>query len=235
MSLPEAERRQLADCNPALIANSTVHTSDRAILSPDIGKLASRLQELTILDNAKQEAYAAIPIKRIRLRKLRYLMALGLCLFSFFAYSSGGYPLWAQDQSIQSIGFRLGDDVTTVKRALKTEESPKPFHSVFEAFPSLHEDDSGKSILEDNTIGASVLFDKTGKAENIRLMFPFRGNVLGVKIGESTSNVLTKLGQPSGTVDDAAGVLSYNYKIGQGYYIHYFVGGGYIRIITISH
>jgi len=98
---------------------------------------------------------------------------------------------FAQQSSVAGISFKLGDDVETVKAALKTNIDPEPVESNLPAFAN-----TNKSVLFLRTKGIRVFFNKKGIAETIRFDPPFSGAIGGVKLGDTEKKVREVKGKP---------------------------------------
>lgn len=100
----------------------------------------------------------------------------------------------AQLAPAEGISFKLGDDVQTVKNALKTSIDPEPTENVSAVgFPN---PSAGKTNLFLRTKGIRVFFNKAGNVESIRFEPPFAGSIAGVKLGDTEKKVRDLKGKP---------------------------------------
>ena len=118
----------------------------------------------------------------ISLRKTRQLI-FGCCLVSGIAL--------AQIAPAPGLNFKLGDDVQTVKTALRTNLDPETSDAVSPFLPNLN-----KSTLHLRTKGITVVFDRKGVAESIRMDESFSGTVAGIKLGDAEATIKKVLGKP---------------------------------------
>jgi hypothetical protein len=102
----------------------------------------------------------------------------------------------AQQTPINDVGFKLGDDVQTVKAALKTDLDPEPMERNALLPPTASDINKGKSVLHLRTKGIWAFFNPNGKVETIRLDAPFSGAVKGIALGDSLSKLTSTLGKP---------------------------------------
>ena len=102
----------------------------------------------------------------------------------------------AQLSPLQNLGFKLGDDVQTVQKALKTTMDVEP-EARNPALPSFATDpNKGKTTLHLRSRGIWVFFNPAGRAETIRMDAPYPGDVLGIKIGDKLDKITSTLGKP---------------------------------------
>jgi hypothetical protein len=102
----------------------------------------------------------------------------------------------AQSSPVQGLGFKLGDDISTVKDALHTSTEPDELvrNPALPAFVT--DPNKGKKELHLRTRGVWVFFNPTGNVDTIRLDAPYAGTVLGIKLGDSLEKVTSTLGKP---------------------------------------
>jgi hypothetical protein len=123
--------------------------------------------------------------------KNRYVVCLTLCMGIVFSGSAR-----AQLSPLPGLGFKLGDDVTTVQAALNTKMEVEP-EARNPSLPSFAADpNKGKTSLHLRTRGVWVFFNPAGRVETIRLDAPYSGSALGIKIGDSLDKVTSALGKP---------------------------------------
>ncbi len=141
----------------------------------------------------------------------------------------------AQTAPVANLGFKLGDDVATVKAALSTNAEPEPMLKSPLLPANVPDLNRGKTVLHLRTKGIWVFFDTNGSAETIRLDAPFNGDVLGVKLGETTKQVIKKLGNPIKKPGAAFGALqTYRYVIDDSAYVTYDTNDDGVQMIFIS-
>ena len=103
-------------------------------------------------------------------------------------------PVLAQQTPVEGISFKLGDDVQTVKNALKTNLDPEPMENTSpSAFTNLN---AGKTTLFLRTKGIRVNFNKAGVVEMIKFEPPFTGSINGIKLGDTEKKVRDVKGKP---------------------------------------
>ena len=85
------------------------------------------------------------------------------------------------EPALQTVPFKLGDDVSLAEATLQTNRDP--------AFPP-------SPVIRDNAKGITAFFDIQGKAKQIELQAPFGGSISGIQIGDSVEKVVSTLGQP---------------------------------------
>ena len=117
----------------------------------------------------------------------KYLLTLA-CLVSF------SLPVLGQQVPAGGISFKLGDDIQTVKNALKTNVDPEPMESTSPS--TFANPNAGKTVLFLRTKGIRVFFNKAGLVETIRFEAPFAGSVDGVKLGDTERKVRELKGKP---------------------------------------
>lgn len=103
--------------------------------------------------------------------------------------------VFAQLSPAKGIGFKLGDDVQTVKNVLKTEIDPEPMESVGPSSPFTNPN-AGKSTLFLRSKGIRVNFAKKGTVESIKFEAPFSGVIEGVKLGDPERKLRELKGNP---------------------------------------
>ncbi len=140
----------------------------------------------------------------------------------------------AQITAVPSVGFKLGDDVTTVKAALKTNLDPEPMERN-PALPATMVDiNKGKTVLHLRTKGIWAFFNPSGTVEIIRLDAPFSGDVLGVKLGDDAKKVTTRLGNPIKKPYAAFVTMSsYQYAIDDSAYVAFDLNDDGVQYIFI--
>jgi hypothetical protein len=101
---------------------------------------------------------------------------------------------FAQQVPVEGISFKIGDDVQTVKSALKTNIDPEPMeNSSPSGFPNMT---AGKTTLFLRTKGIRVNFNKAGVVEMIKFEPPFAGSINGIKLGDTEKKVRDLKGKP---------------------------------------
>lgn len=141
----------------------------------------------------------------------------------------------AQTTPIPELGFKLGDDVATVKAALKTDAEIEPM----EIGPGLisHATDmnKGKSVLHLRTKGIWVFFSATGTAETIRLDAPYTGQILGMKLGDDVKKLIATRGNPIFKPTPAFMTMqAYRYALDDSAYVSFDVDDDGIQYIFIT-
>lgn len=116
--------------------------------------------------------------------------------FALLATLTSAQVSLAQTVPLPDLGFKLGDDVSTVKAALKTTVETEPMARNAALPPGIPDPNKGKSILHLRTRGVWAFFNASGNVESIRLDAPFVGNVLGIKLGDDANKIKSKLGNP---------------------------------------
>jgi hypothetical protein len=141
----------------------------------------------------------------------------------------------AQTTALPILGFKLGDDVATVKTALKTNTDVEPIGRNPLLPPTAIDINKGKTVLHLRTKGIWVFFDPAGAVENIRLDAPFSGSVLGVKLGDSEKQLLTKLGNPIKKPGTAFFTMqSHQYVLDDSAYVNFVTNDDGIQMIFIT-
>ncbi|MGI4983560.1 MAG: hypothetical protein ACRYGL_09595 [Janthinobacterium lividum] len=145
---------------------------------------------------------------------------------------------WASAQStpLPGVGFKLGDDVATVKEALKTNAETEPMARNPLLPANVPDVNQGKTVLHLRTKGIWVFFNPSGNVQTIRLDAPFGGNVLGVKIGDKVAKISEKLGSPikkPATVP-LLNTQSYQYVIDDSAYVNFLANEDGVQIIFIT-
>lgn len=141
----------------------------------------------------------------------------------------------AQTAPLPVLGFKLGDDVTTVKAALKTNVEPEPMAKNPLLPANAFDINRGKTVLHLRTKGIWVFFSPTGTVDTIRLDAPFAGDVLGVKLGDTVKHVTEKLGNPIKKPGVAFVTMqSYQYAIDDSAYVNYVANDDGVQIIFIT-
>src|SRR5471030_965404 len=100
---------------------------------------------------------------------------------------------FAQQSPLAGIAFKLGDDVETVKAALKTNIDREPMESLAPSFANMN---AGTALLFLRTQGRRVFFKKKGIGGTIGFHPPFSGEIGGVKLGDTEKKVLELKGKP---------------------------------------
>lgn len=118
--------------------------------------------------------------------------------FKIFAFTISlatfSFPTLAQLSPVEGISFKLGDDVQTVKSALKTNLDPEPMANTAPSmFTNLN---AGKTTLFLRTKGIRVNFNKAGALEMIKFEAPFAGAINGIKLGDTEQKVRNLKGKP---------------------------------------
>jgi hypothetical protein len=133
------------------------------------------------------------------------------------------------------LGFKLGDDVTTVKAALKTKAEPEPMAKNPLLPANAPDINRGKTFLHLRTKGIWVFFTPTGTADIVRLDAPFAGDVLGVKLGDTAKQITEKLGNPIKKPDVAfMSMQSYLYTLDDSAYVNYIANDNGVQMIFIK-
>jgi hypothetical protein len=141
----------------------------------------------------------------------------------------------AQTTPIQALGFKLGDDVATVKAALKTNVETEPLAKNPLLPANLPDINRGKTVLHLRTKGIWAFFSPAGVVETIRLDAPFTGNVLGVKLGDTVKQISEKLGNPIKKPGVALLTMQSNqYAIDDSAYVNFVTNDDGVQIIFIT-
>ncbi|MCX7173036.1 MAG: DUF2145 domain-containing protein [Proteobacteria bacterium] len=137
--------------------------------------------------------------------------------------------------TISGLGFDLGDDVQTVKAALKTAIDPEPMERNA-ALPAIAMDPNrGKTFLHLRTKGIWAFFNARGKLETIRLDAPFSNAVLGIRIGDSLGKLTSTLGNPLKKPWIAFGTLEvYQFALDDTAYVNFDVNDDGVQLIFIT-
>jgi hypothetical protein len=124
-------------------------------------------------------------------------MKIKLSAITVFAlFTLAASCAYALPSGIEALGFKVGDDVNTVKVALHTTTEPEPMERN-PALPAMMADpNKGKTVLHLRTKGIWVFFSPAGKVDTIRLDAPFSGAVMGIKLGDAKSKITSTLGNP---------------------------------------
>ena len=107
------------------------------------------------------------------------LSSLAIVLFSSCAFS--------QQSKTEGLSVKLGDSIAQMQSAYQTPIEAEPYESAT---------NKGGFVLRLRTKGVWVFFNKYGKAYTIRLDPPFKGNVAGVKVGDTVLAMKKQLGEP---------------------------------------
>jgi hypothetical protein len=100
---------------------------------------------------------------------------------------------FTQQTLVEGITFKLGDDVQTVKNALKTDLDPESMDTSSSSFANLN---AGKTNLFLRTKGIRVFFNRAGVVEMIKFQPPFAGSISGIKLGDTEKKVRDLKGKP---------------------------------------
>src|SRR5471032_2786039 len=100
---------------------------------------------------------------------------------------------FAQQSPLAGIAFKLGDDVETVKAALKTNIDPEPMESRAPSFANMN---AAKTCISLRTKGIRVCFSEKGMAGTVRLDPPLSGEIGRVKLGDTEKKVRELKGKP---------------------------------------
>jgi len=121
-------------------------------------------------------------------------MSLFRILVAGIAAASLSLPALAQQAPVEGISFKLGDDVQTVKNALKTSIDPEPMEST--GVSTFSNPNAGKTTLFLRTKGIRVNFNRAGMVEMIKFEPPFAGSISGIKLGDHEVRVRELKGKP---------------------------------------
>jgi hypothetical protein len=125
----------------------------------------------------------------------------------------------AQLTPANGIDFKLGDDVQTVKNALKTDIDPEPLEN---SIPNASFNfNAGKSSLFLRTKGIHVNFNRKNVVESIMFEAPFAGAVAGVRLGDSDKKVTGMKGKPIKTPYQFGASQVYLYALDDSAYIRF--------------
>lgn len=95
--------------------------------------------------------------------------------------------LYAQYPKTDGIPIVIGDSIAQFQAAFETKLEPESYET-----PG----NKGGYTLRLRTKGVWAFFDKEGKISTIRLDAPFKGNISGIKIGDTLLTLKNKLGDP---------------------------------------
>lgn len=153
----------------------------------------------------------------------------------FLAFSANAQWAMAQNTPLPGLGFKLGDDIATVKGALKTNAEVEPMARNPLLPPNALDINAGKTILHLRTKGIWAFFGPSGTVQTIRLDAPFSGSVLGVKVGDKAEKISEKLGNPIKKPAAVPMINSqlYQYVIDDSAYADYIVNGDGVQTIFI--
>jgi hypothetical protein len=141
----------------------------------------------------------------------------------------------AQTAPLPVLGFKLGDDVATVKAALRTNAEPEPIARNPLLPANAPDINRGKTVLHLRTKGVWVFFSPTGSVDTVRLDAPFAGDVLGVKLGDTIKQVTEKRGNPIRKPGVAFMTMqSYQYAIDDSAYVNYVANDDGVQMIFIT-
>jgi len=144
---------------------------------------------------------------------------------------------WAAAQTIPlpDLGFKLGDDLSTVKTALKTTAETEPMVRNAALPPGIPDPNKGRSVLHLRTKGVWAFFNAAGTVESIRIDAPFSGNVLGIKLGDDARKITSRLGNPIKKPYPAFFVMQgYQYALDDSAYATFDVNDDGVQVILIS-
>lgn len=141
---------------------------------------------------------------------------------------------FAQTTPLPELGFKLGDDVATVKAALKTNVDAEPIPKNPILPSNVPDINRGKTVLHLRTRGIWVFFNPAGTAETIRLDAPFSGDVLGVKVGEDIKQVTAKLGKPISRPTTLLTMQIYRYVLDDSAYVTFNANDDGVQMIFIT-
>ncbi|HEY8069955.1 MAG TPA: hypothetical protein VIF38_13820 [Burkholderiales bacterium] len=128
-------------------------------------------------------------------------------------------PAFAQLTPVKGLAFKLGDDIQTVKNALKTDLDPEPLEN---AAPSPFVNmNAGKTALFLRTRGIHVFFGKKGVVESIKLEPPFAGSIDGVNLGDSEKRVHELKGKPIKTPWQFGASRAFLYALDDSAYVRF--------------
>lgn len=128
-------------------------------------------------------------------------------------------PALGQQTPVDGIAFKLGDDVQTVKNALKTNFDPEPIEST--APPNFPNMNAGKTTLFLRTKGIRVNFNKAGMVELIKFEPPFTGAINGIKLGDSEKKVRDLKGKPVKTPWQFGAAQAFLYVLDDAAYVRF--------------
>ena len=83
------------------------------------------------------------------------------------------------------VGVKLDDSVAAVQSSLHTDLQPEPMGDPF-----------GTTMIHLRSKGIWVFFGKASRVSTIRLDRPYSGDVMGIKIGDRITSLISKLGAP---------------------------------------
>lgn len=125
----------------------------------------------------------------------------------------------AQQSPVAGISFKLGDDIQTVKNALKTNLDPEPMENTSPSpFTNMN---AGKSTLFLRTKGIRVNFNKANNVEMIKFEPPFAGSINGIKIGDTEKKVRDVKGKPVKTPWQFGAAQAFLYALDDTAYIRF--------------
>lgn len=141
----------------------------------------------------------------------------------------------AQTSPLPTLGFKLGDDIATVKAALKTSAESEPIARNPLLPANVPDVNRGKTVLHLRTKGIWVFFSPVGTVDTIRLDPPFAADVLGVKLGDTTKQITEKLGDPIKKPSVAfLAMQSYQYAIDDSAYVNYIANDDGVQMMFIT-
>lgn len=158
-------------------------------------------------------------------------MKLPLALFSLLVLVLPNLA-WAQQKPIPGLGFKLGDDMKTVKQVLNISYDPEPM-APSPQIGNLPDPNKGKTQYNLRTKGIWVFFSPMGKVETIRLEMPFIKPVGGVAVGDSLGKVLSTHGTPFKPPRQFLKATVYLYALDDQAYVSYHVEDDEVQIIFI--
>lgn len=155
--------------------------------------------------------------------------------FALLAALTSAQGAFAQMVPVPELGFKLGDDVSRVKSALRTTAETEPMARSVALPPGIPDPNKGKSVLHLRTRGVWAFFNASGNVESIRLDAPFAGTVLGIRLGDDTKKVTSKLGKPIKNPFPAFLVMQgYQYVLDDSAYVTFDVNDDGVQVIFIS-
>jgi hypothetical protein len=154
--------------------------------------------------------------------------------FLFFCFWVAVLPelALAQQKPVSGLGFKLGDDMKTVKQVLNIPYDPEPV-APMPQIGNFSDPNKGKTQYNLRTKGIWIFFSPTGKVETIRLEMPFIKPVGGVAVGDSLGKVLSTHGTPFKPPRQFLKAMVYVYALDDQAYVNYQVEDDEVQIIFI--
>lgn len=140
----------------------------------------------------------------------------------------------AQLNALPNIDFKLGDDVATVKSVLKTDIEPEYMIPRAEIRTGMPPSLTDTTMIHLRTRGIWAFFDKDGHVKTIRVDAPFRGDILGLQIGDAVDQMLAKLGQPIRKIPSPPDETRYSYAVDDTAYAIFDTSDAKIDFILIT-